>query len=365
MRIEQKLAEALREDAERRDVDVDILWHRTRDRLHDQPTPRRRRLPMVAAAAAAIAVTAGGLALGEVLTAEQSTPSAPGEREPAEGGVDDAFTCPEQITHDWTRPETVTDDHFVATLRGGPAHQAAVYDAPRFEYEEQGDSAFLRFGNADGTLATLSEFRREEGEWVRHRSDVCVGRNGSVAVPVRRSLELSNHADVPYDPSGMAPRRGASLIDSRPYYDTTGLVRVRSIWAHACGRGMCLTSGVPAEWGRSRVRADTVPYDVSQLFLPRDQMSSRHNPYGLWALYDDDATVESVVAYDDSGRTVGETTGRYVDGWPGQLTFLLAPFDEVEQITVTRRPGSTDPGEPTTRTFTPEALPGYDAELRR
>jgi hypothetical protein len=362
MRIEEKLVEALREDAESRDVDVTRLWAGTRERIEQEgarPRRRRRIAPLVVVAAAAVAV---GL-IGTVGLPDGDVGPA-GAQRPQEGGVDDAFTCPEQITHDWTRPETVTDEYFVAGLRGGPAQQARVYDAPRYELEEAGDRAFLRFGNADGSLATLSEFRLVGGAWTRFRTDVCIGKNGSVAVPIRNSLDLSNHADVPYDPRGMAPGR-ASLIDSRTYYDTTGLVRVRSMWAHTCGRGMCLTSGLPGDWTRIRVQPGTVPHDVSPLFFPRDQMTNRHNPYGLWALFDDDATVGSVVAYDESGRTVGETAGRYVDGWPGQLTLLLAPFDEVERITVTRRPGSTDPGEPRTRTFTPEELPGYDPDLRR
>jgi hypothetical protein len=366
MRFEQMLADALREEAESRDVDVTGLWVSTQERIEHEdvrPRPSRRLVPLVAAATVGL-VAAGLAGLAALDDADVGPAEAPGSERPQEGGVADEFTCPEQITHDWTRPETVVDDRFVASLRGGPARQARVYGAPRYELEEAGDRAFLRFGNADGSLATLSEFRLVDGEWTRFRTDVCVGKDGSVAVPTRNSLDLSNHADVPYEPRGMAPGR-ASLIDSRPYYDTTGLVRLRSIWAHTCGRQMCLTSGVADSWTRSHVRSGAVPYDVSHLFLPRDEVEGRHNPYGLWALFDVDATVESVVAYDETGRTVGETSGRYVDGWPGQLTLLLAPFDEVEQITVTRRPGSTDPGEQTTRAFTPEELPGYDADLRR
>lgn len=365
MRIEQKLADALREEAETRDVDVDALWHRTRDRLHEQEPLRRRRGPVFAAAAAAVALAVGGLAVAELAGPEQPEPAAPGEGRTVEGGVDDSFSCPEQITHDWTRPETVTDDYFVASLRGGPARQAELHRAARYEFEEDGDRAFLRFGNADGTLATLSEFRRVDGEWARYRTDVCVGRNGSVAVPTRHPLDLGNAADVPYDPKGVAPRR-ASLVDSRFYYDTVGLVRVRSIWANACGRSMCLSSGDEGGLRSTfRIASGEVPTDASALFLPTGEIPERHNPYGFWVVYNGESRVTSVIAYDRDGQVVGSTAGKYVGGWGGDLKFVVAPFDEVATIEITRVRSSARPNEQRTRTFTPEELPGYRADLHR
>jgi hypothetical protein len=365
MRIEQKLTDALREEAEGREVDVDALWHRTRYRLHEQEPSRRRPGPVLAAAAAAVALVVGGLAVAEHVRPDDQAPAAPGDDKPIEGGVDDSFSCPEQITHDWTRPETVTDEHFVASLRGGPAQQARVYDAPRYEFEEAGDRAFLRFGNADGSLATLSEFRRVDGEWTRHRTEVCVGKDGSVAVPTRHPLDLGNFADVPYDPTGVAPRR-ASLVDARFYYDTVGLKRVRSIWANACGPNMCLSSG--DEGGlRSTItiKSGEVPTDASALFLPFDNIPERHNPYGLWVVYNGESRVSSILAYDRDGQVVGTTSGKYVDGWGGDLKFIVAPFDEVARIEVTRIRSSARPNEQGTLTFTPDELPGYRADLHR
>jgi hypothetical protein len=364
MSIEQKLTDALRDEAEARDVDTARLWARTEQSIERRPSRRGRRLPVLAAAVAALVVTAGVAGLSQL--------DREGDADPAEqvttdrDAVDDEFTCPEQITHDWTRPESVTDPYFVASLRGGPERQASEHGAARYEYEEQGDRAFLRFGNADGSLALVSEFHRKGGDWVRFRSDVCTGENGTAVVPTRGELELGLHEDEPHPLENMAfgERKGeARLLDDRRYYDHVGLIRHRSLYALECGRRICLSSGDGMSSSGTSVPAGVVPHDVSDLFLPRDEVGDPLSPYGLWVLWDVEGVVASVRA-EVRGQEGQTTHSFYVSGWPGQLHAVLAPFDEVESLTVHRRPGA-DPGAPLRTTYTPEELPGYQADLRR
>lgn len=368
MKVEQMLTDALREEAEARDVDVTGLWFRTRERLGEDPdrrSRRTRRLTVLAAAAASLAVVAGVVSLAQVGGSREAGPA--GADRAVEGGVDDEFTCPEQITHDWTRPESVSDPYFVASLRGGPAHQAKVHEAARYEFDEQGDRAYLRFGNADGTLGTLSEFRREGDEWVRFRTEVCVGEDGSIGFPERREWRLEEHSEpymwvagMPEDP---ATSSSWTLVDSRRYYDDIGLVRHRAIYAGLCGEKLCLRSGSPTEGSGYDLPAGVIPHDASSIFMPFDEIEERKNPYGFWVLYDADGVVESLTAK-LRGKKERTTFTFSVDSWPGRLFAVLVPFDEVESVTVQRVEGA-DPGAPLRTTYTPEELPGYRAELHR
>ncbi|HSE08636.1 MAG TPA: hypothetical protein VLB29_08210 [Nocardioidaceae bacterium] len=369
MKVEQLLTDGLREEAQAREVDVAGLWARTQARLVEQPARRTRRLPLVAAAAACLVAVTGALGLAGLAGSDQAGPASPGPEPlpstPVEGGVDDEFSCPEQLVHDWTRPGTVLDTDFVPSLRVGPAHQAKVHEAPRYEYEERGDRALLRFGNADGTLGSVSEFRREGDEWVRFRTDVCIGENGSIGFPERAEWDVNRHDEAPFDRVVGMPERqeGWLLVDSRRYYDDIGLVRHRALFAGLCGQRMCLRGGTPTESSGYNLRAGAVPHDASSVFLPIDEMEERKNPYGFWVIYDVEGVVESLTA-EVRGQQGRNAHRFYVDGWPGQLHAVLAPFDRVESLTVVRRPGA-DPGAPRRTTYTPEELPGYRPALHR
>jgi hypothetical protein len=94
---------------------------------------------------------------------------------------------------------------------------------------------------------------------------------------------------------------------------------------------------------------------VSHLFLPTDEIPERKNPYGLWAVYDVDGVVADVTAHLRGGGKISAQS-YHASPWPGQLRMLLAPFDQVERITVHRRPGSS-PGVPQVESFAPEDLP--------
>ena len=88
-------------------------------------------------------------------------------------GVSTTFTCPGQITVDDAGRKQ--DDSFLPSI-DGPRDisqeriaQAAADEvgAPRYSYVENGDEATLRLGNADGSLASISTFRRTQlaGTW--------------------------------------------------------------------------------------------------------------------------------------------------------------------------------------------------------
>ncbi|HSE72678.1 MAG TPA: hypothetical protein VLA97_18055 [Nocardioidaceae bacterium] len=363
MRIEERLSRALHEEADGREVDLQRLFAATRDRVDATPAPPRRPWAVALAAAATAAVVAAGALLlpGADLSLLPAGPDPSGG--PVEGGVDDAFTCPEQVTHDWTRPETITDDYFVASLDGGPRAQARNHDAARYEYEERGDRAYLRFGNADGTLATVSEFRRNGDEWVRFRTDVCTGRDGSVAVPTPDEDRLGRHDGEPYPPSTLGGDRSnaAVLVDDRSYYDGVGLVRHRSIYAEPCGLQVCVWAiQDPTSLVATQTRAGDAgrPRDMSGLFWPPDETVGRPQDDGLWVLYDTEGMISDLSLDLRDGRIIwADKLGK--ESWPGTVYVLLAPFDQVEALTVHRAAGS-EPGAGGARNFVPENLPGYD-----
>lgn len=344
MTLERMLADALREEAEARDVDVARMWVGTRDRLEPSPVGRRRRWPVVAAAAAAAAVVVGvGLVAGSTGDGGRMILPAGDPDRAREGEVADEFTCPEQVVHDWTRPETVVDEHFVASLQGGLEFQARGYDVPRYELEVDGDRAFASFGNSDGSLALRSEFHQEDDEWVRFRSEVCAGEDGSVAVPVEEPLELRNHlGDEPFRPTRLSGRDPV-LLDHRAFYDHVGLVRPRSLYAGACGDSVCISSVRGGGDGTStRIRPNGRPHDVSFSFLPNDSSDWRTRPHGMWAVYDRDGDVEDVTF--SRGNTVFRAERITSDSWPGTLHLVVAPFEDLTGITVMPPRGGPDGG---------------------
>ena len=367
MRIEERLGRALHDAADAREVDVPLLHDRVRSRVGHPPRavrrPARRSsgpLLLAAAVVAVVVVVTGISLLGGPPPA--LGPATGGVTAPVEGGIGDTFTCPATTTYDWTRPETVTNEYFAASLLGGPEAQARTHEAARYDYREDGDRAYLRFGNADGSLATLSEFTREGDAWVRRRTEVCTGADGSVAVPVDAPLTLGRKGAAPYPARDLSayPASGESvLLDHRGYYDGIGLVRHRSIYATPCARRICVTAGEPGAHTtlRAQPHDGLLPHDSAFLFLPLDEMAERRNPYGFWLLWDtEDGVDEASVELRDG--TVLPAQRFRGDGWSGTLHALVAPYDEVEAVTVDEAGGETV-------RYRPEELPGYEARLHR
>ena len=160
-RIEDRLRKALADEGDARSVDVLRMRGELTDRLDVKPR-RRRVLPLVAAA---VLLTGGAVVGVQTLDDGDGKPdtASPGE-------VDSEFSCPETQSVDLSGAQ----DEFLPDLtRWTPAQVAKEYDAPRWEFVEDGDTARLRLGNADGTLGSETRYERRGasgGCWRRRRA---------------------------------------------------------------------------------------------------------------------------------------------------------------------------------------------------
>lgn len=360
MTIEDRVGRALTEEAVAREVDLQALYADTLARAAEEssaqaPVRHRGRRWVAPAVVAATVLGVLGVSLTQTIGGIDLDLALPSGGTAVEG-VDEQFSCPTRETYDWTRPETVTDDYYVASLRGGPRQQADTWRAPRYSYQEDGDTAFLRFGNRDGTLATLSEFHRVEGEWTRWSTEFCASP-GSMGLPLDDELTLGRRAGAPYPVNALGGRAGpALLIDDREFYDGIGLVRHRSIWAEPCGEQMCFsaihdrTSMVTTQ---TTARDEGRPRDLSDVFWPPDEMVGRTNPYAFYVLHDPDDEIRELRGEDEDG-TVRVSQAFTDSSWPGRLHALLVPASSVASVTVAPREGAP-------RTHRPEDLPGWRA----
>lgn len=339
MSIERRLSDALHREAADREVNLPALYAGTRarlDRTQPQPPSGRRWAPALVAASV-VGLLVGTTLVAAELESRQLDRPASVSGTSIEGGVADAFDCPHLVTHDWTRPETVTDDYYVASLEGGPAAQAEYHRAARYEYEEVGERAFLRFGNADGSLGLVSEFRRVEDEWTRWRTEACSGPGGSIEAPLEDPLRLGRHGGAPYPAGTPMGATTATLLDDRPYYDGTGLIRHRSLYTEPCGRGVCIVA-IHSETSSvsTRVRPDAEPREVTPLFWPPDEMVSKASPYLLYLLYDPAGEVTRMRVR-DAGVPVSTVVRNA--GWTGDLHAMLVPAESTAPVEVVRRDG--------------------------
>jgi hypothetical protein len=103
-------------------------------------------------------------------------------------------------------------------------------------------------------------------------------------------------------------------------------------------------------------------WDVSWIFMPFEEQPV-NRPYGFWALFDAVPTeFGRLSATLRDGRTVEAEIYDNPTGRGGTLYLLLAPFDEVESLTVEHAKPVVGPAAPPT-TYRPEELPGYRAGL--
>ena len=255
-----------------------------------------------------IATGAGGVSL---LAGDDDPTAAPPGTD--SGAVSDDFTCPAQHTIDFASDD---QDEFLAgelDELGGPRKFAKEYDAPRYEFVGAGDTATLRLGNADGSLGSITTYRKTGDGWEPVTAQVCTGAGGSPGSPTAEELRLGQHGIEPWPRdemlSGDEIRTGV-FIDDRPTYNYAGIIDThRSIWVTPCGNRMCWNSGRPdssvfAHWppdDRPAVR------DVSGIFFVPDDMVGRVNPFGMWAVYDRQGAVESLaVTLRDGTQLTGQ-----------------------------------------------------------
>ncbi|MBB6629380.1 hypothetical protein H5V45_18785 [Nocardioides sp. KIGAM211] len=361
--LETRLRDALATTAEERDVDVALLHRATRARIRERGlTPggglpdRRSRLlhgPVLVAAAAgvAVAVTAGAL-LWPALNQDADVAGPDHSRR----AVDTTFLCPQQVAvaFDGSQDEFVPD---LQRLRG-PAGVAREYGAGTFAFDESGDRATLRLGNEDGTLGSVTTYVRSDDGWALRSAEVCTGFGNTADAPTAESLRLGEHGVTPYPSVRLLTPgdrgRASVLLDDRPVYDYSGLVRDhRSIYVGPCEDRLCWATGTPDGIVSSRMPGRPVLRDMTGVLHLPDDMVGRVSTLRLWAVYDPDRTVDSLTLrlQDGSvreGRTVTDPT------WDGAvLRVVLGPVDGVDRVVVR----STDGTEVAER---PEDVVGYD-----
>lgn len=333
MTVEERISRALDDQADAVDVDVARLHDAT---LRAVRRPRGRRgsrvSVLVGTAVTVAAVLAAVLSGGTPLLDASRTPT-PAHRDRAD--VATAFTCPRQVTVDDGGRRR--DDSFLPSLQGGPAGEASRDRAPRYGYVESGRTATLRLGNADGSLASVSRFRRTPDGWDLVTTTKCTGADGGVLLPGRGAGRLGRHATTPYPADGLVDNPGqAVLLDDRASYDVAGLVRHRSLWASPCrpgGTALCLASGTPTGFSALTVHAGPRQQDVTDVFLDPDDSEGRPQAWRLWVVVDAGRTVLDVHATTRSGRDV-EAVRRRGPGWVGQVYAVLARKADVDSLTV-------------------------------
>lgn len=342
MNVEERISNALRQEADAVDVDVTRLHAATLRAIRPAPRSRRSRvLVLVGASVAVLTVVLVAVLVGGTTLFEASRPPTPAQTDRT--SVATAFTCPRQLTVDDAGRRR--DDSFLPSLTPGrgPAGEASANQAPRYAYVESRGTATLRLGNADGSLASVSRFRRVEADWDLVTTTKCVGADGGVQVPDEGVGRLGEHGTTPYPPDDLVENAGeAILIDDRSSYDVAGLVRHRSMWASPCrsgGTAICMASGTPTNFSSLTVRAGEQPQDITDLLLNPDDSEGMPQPWRLWVVADPGRGVLGVRANTRTGGEI-EAVRRRGPSWTGQLYVLLARGADVDSLTVRTTDGS-------------------------
>jgi hypothetical protein len=336
MNVEERLTQALSDQAERIDADVQRMYAGTMRRVAKPRVRRSRgRLEPLLVTVAVLALLVGSVAIIQHRGLRVFGPAGTSKV----GGVSTSFTCEGQVkVGDAGRQQ---DDSFLPSLDSGPQAAADDADAPRYSYVENGDVATLRLGNADGSLASVSTFRRSSGGWDLVTTTKCAAGDGGILVPGDGPLRLGTRETTPYS-AGSLVRDPASavLVDDRSSYDVAGLAKHRTMWASQCGNRICLVDGTPTGFVSTEIKAARAPEDITSLLLDPDSMVGRTPGLVLWVVYDADRSLSSVVMRLRDGTTL---PAKPISGpaWRGRAFFALGRPEEVKSVQVRHRSGAT------------------------
>lgn len=341
---EQLVRQALERAGEERPVDLQALYHATRDRLEERPVRGRvPRLvwPLALGTAAAVITAALVIASGPGGDPEDRVVVSDPER------VDDTFTCPVQRTTTFG-PDN-DDDAFLPELTNDLEPTGESEGAPRWEVERTAAGAVLRLGNDDGSLASVTTFEEQGRGFERVAVTKCTNDappQGGQADLVTPGLPTS-----PGDWTAADFEPGSVRIVDRLTYDTRGLAERHMVWLEPCDPKLCILAGRQStSYSIARVGGDSlVPSDRTDQLAIADNVVGQDLGYRLVLLYDRAGAVRAFSWDDHDGETHG------VDpveggGWDGQVFVFLAPAEDLAAVTVHPRDGAA-------RTYPPDELP--------
>lgn len=323
MNVEEKVREALQRAGHERHVDVQALHDSTRRMLLQGRTQRRTgSWRPIALGAAAAAVVIGGV----VAVPSLDLPDLPGlGPDPAgapDGDVDNGFSCPVQAK---ARFNPDQDDSFLPQLTDDlqPAGEAA--GAPRWETEPTDVGAVLRLGNADGTLASITEFERSEGRLRPSLITKCVNNRSPQAALVQDGLPPEG--ENAFGEGSLAT--GAQRIVDRLTYDVRGLAKRWPVWAEPCGGTICLIAGTTQASLRGELEPE-VPEDATSFLASPDDMVGQDTGLRLVMVYDRDDSLDSVDWISHSGQ--GHNAKAIGGGWDGKLFVFIAADSDLAEM---------------------------------
>jgi hypothetical protein len=283
------------------------------------------------AAAAAAAAVAGTVGVVDRLRTDDSIGPAQ-----VQGGVDDAFTCP-------SRGRTVfdednTDDSFLPELTEDlrPAGEAAAL--PRYEVQRLGDRVRVRFGDEDGTLASVVVFQRAGDGYEPLTVTKCTngpGPRSPVVGPARVPRGSAAAGQFTADDF----QEGAVKLFDTVTYDVNGLPILQSTWTEPCGRAVCVNSGKKTSYVYGRVRPDdTAPTDATALLYDPDTIVGQRTGYRFVLYYDRDSSLVTVSWRAKDGRETADDP--VLGGWPGALWAMVVPRDDFAGVKLYRVHGT-------------------------
>jgi hypothetical protein len=127
--------------------------------------------------------------------------------------------------------------------------EAVAYGVPKYQFTFTATAGTLDYGDDAGRRIARTELTRTSDGWLVGRRTVCSGPAGRPS-PDLAALGRYTSSPVPLDPqsaqvSANPPVGDPVLIDDRTYYDATGMLRHRSLYAYLTDEGYDFASMPP------------------------------------------------------------------------------------------------------------------------
>jgi hypothetical protein len=273
-RSERRLSQELDRAATARQVDVDQLWQAVRERTAGTPGSappaahpprwRRRLTPYLAAASVAgIFVVAalfanGNKPSGPTTTPEPVVPHSTLTNGPLSSAIG-AWACQNRREIE-PGINSVTGKPVRAVLDPDETPPEAIaYGVPRYQFTLHGTTGVLDYGDSSGRRIARTELTHTTTGWLVGRRTTCSGPAGGMS-PDPAGLGQYMPSPLPLDPQSAQvkatpPIGDPIVLDDRRYYDSTGMLRHRTLYVFAVEGGYQFAS-MPAD-GSYRTGAQT------------------------------------------------------------------------------------------------------------